>query len=152
MFLREGDRGSEAGLCAGRSNPDAWLQLTNHPWDHDLSWSQALNQQSHPGAPCILNGEKIIIKRLFDSFKWYEIQVVVSARRVLLVHNYALWFMLIDLSSSVYAPLHVVCGCFCNTKAELSVCNRDSMAQEIFTGPENIYYLTLHTQSLLTPA
>lgn len=44
--------------------------------------------------------------------------------------------------------LHVVCGCFCTTKTELSVCNGDDMAKEA----ENIYYLALYIKSLLTPA
>lgn len=44
--------------------------------------------------------------------------------------------------------LHIVCGCFCSTKADLSICNRDYMANEA----ENIYQLTLYIQSLLTPA
>lgn len=34
--------------------------------------------------------------------------------------------------------LHMVCGCFCATAAELKSCNRDHMAQKA----ENMYYLT----------
>ena len=34
--------------CQHRARRRAW---THEPWDHDLSWSQTLNQLSHPGAP-----------------------------------------------------------------------------------------------------
>lgn len=44
--------------------------------------------------------------------------------------------------------LYIIYGCFCSTKAELSVCNRDYKTSEA----ENIYYLTLYIESLLTPA
>lgn len=46
--------------------------------------------------------------------------------------------------------LHVVCGCFCTKKTELSMCNGDGdgMAKEA----ENIYSPALYMKSLLTPA
>ena len=34
--------------CQHRAQCGAW---THRPWDHDLSWSQTLNQLSHPGTP-----------------------------------------------------------------------------------------------------
>lgn len=74
------------------------------------------------------------------TLKLYEIQVLVSTSRVLLKHSHAHSFILICL--------HIICGCFCTTKAELSICSRDYVANEA----ENIYYLILYIKSLLTPA
>ena len=52
---REGDTESQAGSrhWAISTEPKAGLKLTNERWDRDLSWSQTLNQRSHPGAPMI---------------------------------------------------------------------------------------------------
>ena len=59
---REGDTESEAGSrpalsCQHRAQCGAW---THELRDHDLSWSQTLNQLSHPGA------------RKPDSFKLFD--------------------------------------------------------------------------------
>ena len=54
----EGRRGRERGRHRIRSrlqapscqHPAQCGAGTHQPWDHDLSWSQTLNRQSHPGA------------------------------------------------------------------------------------------------------
>ena len=49
---REKCRRSEAGSVLTAAG---WCGAQIHePWDHDLSWSQALNWLSHPGAPKVL--------------------------------------------------------------------------------------------------
>ena len=50
---REGDTESKAGsrLQAVSTEPDTGLEQTHELWDHDLSWSQMLNQLSHPDSP-----------------------------------------------------------------------------------------------------
>ena len=54
-----------------RARCRAW---THKPWDHDLSWSQMLNQLSHPGAPGIhLLKKKVylfILRESEHAHKW----------------------------------------------------------------------------------
>ena len=67
LFLRE--REHNLGNAIEKERHRIWRRLqalscqhraiyraqTHEPWDHDLSWSQMLNQLNHPGAPKCIN-------------------------------------------------------------------------------------------------
>ena len=65
---REGERENpkQAWCCQSRALCGAW---THEPWDHDLSQSQMLNQQSHTDAPPILILNCRVLSALLTFFK-----------------------------------------------------------------------------------
>ena len=108
FFLRERQhvnrgRGRQTGRQDLKRAP-CWQQRvwcgarTHKPWDHDLSWSQKLNQLSHPGAPL-----RFFVKKKYvqDTFA-----LIITAYRKLLIFEY-LYFSLYShfpLISEVSSP------------------------------------------------
>ena len=74
----------QALSCQHRARHEA---QTHELWDHDLSWSQALNQLSCPGTPGIKNFKAVSFKIVPKNMKFFDISLT-NCMEALYTENY----------------------------------------------------------------